>query len=163
MAASKKRKRKRKISKKVARRKKSKTKAKPKKKIRKWDTVKLNGLAKNLFSKIKQEYWDYDYIEQLSDKEKAWLNEFVLEYLGANLDNKSNPERRIFHNKKKAWRKNCFDMNNSRNRDILSVMRAQGLIDYGYGSDIDEENSPTWFSEDDMLDYIDKKRSGELK
>ena len=91
-------------------------------------------------------------------KEKAWLLEFVIEYLGANLDDKNNPGRKIFHNRSKRLRKSCFDMNNARNRDIFSHARAQGLLNYGFGEILEtEENDISYFSEDDMIEMIDNK------
>jgi hypothetical protein len=50
-------------------------------------------------------------------------------------------------------------MNNSKNRDLLSILRAQGLVDYGYGDEEEDNDNHSWFSEDDMIDYLDKKRS----
>ena len=119
---------KRKKKKKVTKRKKQVKKVKKKRDIKRFP-----GLEKNLFSKVKQEYHDIDYANQLSDKEKAWLSQFMEEYLGANLNedgHKSKYNRKPLH-KSKRHRKDCFDRNNARQRDIYGLSRAMGTLTDG--------------------------------
>ena len=52
---------------------------------------------------------DYDYLDKLSEEEKKWLDKFSSEYYGANLKNK---------NLSAEERKQIFDANNARNRDL---------------------------------------------
>lgn len=97
---------------------------KKKKIVKKRDTLKNPGLNKGMFSKIKQEVFDYDYLDKLNPKEAAWLSKFNEEYIGANLNHKG----KKLHTKK-AQRRDCFGRNNSRNRDIYSIKRATGMLD----------------------------------
>lgn len=132
--------------------KKQKVKNDPKKKkvaIKKREKAKYPGLEKQLFSRIKQEYHDYDYIDKLSDAEKQWLSDFTGEWLGANL----NDSGKKMHKSNKR-RKQVFDMNNSRNRDIISHARAGGLLDDVSVLDAEEIVDPSGY-EDAFLDQLD--------
>lgn len=66
-----------------------------------------------------------DYIDKLSDKEKQWLNTFCEEYNNANF----NHGQKILH-KTKNLKKNCYDRNNARNRDILTRAKASNTALY---------------------------------
>lgn len=66
---------------------------------------------------------DYDYIDKLSEEEKAWLNKFTKEYVNADLDTKKTS--RNLH-KNKELRKDCYDRNNARNRCIWTKCKASG-------------------------------------
>lgn len=87
--------------------------------------VKFPGLNPNYNSKIKQEYLDYDYVNKLSESDKAFLNKFTEEFYGAALD-VHNLENNL-HNTQQL-KKDCQDRNNSRNRCIYSIQRAQGRL-----------------------------------
>ena len=75
--------------------------------------------------KTRTELIDYDYIDKLSEKEKAWLNAFTEEYTNANMNHKG----KKLH-KSKAMKKDCYNRNNARNRDILTRAKASGQIHY---------------------------------
>lgn len=77
--------------------------------------------------KTRTDLIDYDYIDKLSPKEKAWLNKFTEEYTNASLDN-DNKQRNL--HKTKELRKDCYDRNNARNRCILTKQRAMGRVEY---------------------------------
>lgn len=94
------------------------------KKVTKRSKTKYPGLKKELFSKIKQQYFDVDYVNSLSEEEKQWLNDFMTEFLGANL----NESKERMHNTSDL-RKSVFDANNARNRDIYNVARTGGRLD----------------------------------
>jgi len=96
------------------------------------ESSKLPGLEKRLFSKVKQEYFDIDYADQLTDKEKMWLSQFQDEFLGANLQESKNKKygRKTNLHKSKKHRKSVFDANNARNRDVYSKSRAMGVLDF---------------------------------
>lgn len=126
-------------------------------KVRKRDTKRFKGLEKSLFSRVKQEYFDYDYIEQLGDDEKQWLSNFINEYLGANL----NSDGKKFH-KSKEMRKDVFDKNNARQRDIYSIMRATGKLD-SFCFESGDFKDVAVGSEDAMIELIDAKRELERK
>lgn len=94
-------------------------------KKKKRDQKKNVGLDKTKFSKIKQEYHDYDYIDKLDDKHKEWLSRFTEEDLGARLNH---PNRKIY--RKQKDKNGVFHRNNARNRDIQSIAKASGKLDY---------------------------------
>jgi len=131
-------------------------KKKPKtKRASKRSKTKYPGLSKALYSKIKQEFFDIDYVAQLSEEEKEWLNHFMNGDLGANT--KDNPVFEDYEEKRKCWKKN-----NDRNNDVYSVMRATGRL-------TDAAIMPTEVVdfESELIDYIDeglkiKKISEEL-
>lgn len=89
------------------------------------------NLKKNLNTKVRQELIDYDYIDKLSDEEKAWLNQFTGEYLGGNFkkaeSGSGNYSTKNFHRSKKA-RKDCYDRNNHRNNDIYSITKGNDML-----------------------------------
>lgn len=64
---------------------------------------------------------DYDYIDKLSDKEKEFLNSFTEEFIGANLKHKG----KKLHRSAKM-KKDCYDRNNARNRDVLTKAAITG-------------------------------------
>ena len=68
---------------------------------------------------------DYDYLDELSEKEKAWLNKFTKEYVNADLNTKK--KSRNLH-KTERLKKDCYDRNNARNRCILTRCRASGNL-----------------------------------
>lgn len=80
----------------------------------------------------------------------------MVEYLGANLKENDKP----LH-KTKKMRKSCFDMNNSRNRDIMSIKKAIGDLNYITDNgfiEAQQEDDPFLF-EDAFIDLLDKKRA----
>lgn len=123
------------------------------KKTKKRDVANFPGLKKHLFSRIKQEYHDIDYIDQLSEKEKMWLSQFMEEDLGA----------RFNHDGKKIYRKDAdkkasYRRNNQRNRDWYSLIRATGQFDNEEISKQrldDMQNLDTTNPEDSIIDAID--------
>lgn len=127
-------------------------KAKEKQTKKKRSTKKYPGLEKNLFSKIKQEQWDLDYVDQLSEKDKKFMSKFMEEFVGARL----NGSGKKLHKTKKLT-KDCFDRNNSRNRDVYAIARATGRL-YEYDPYLDEESFDI---EDKWIEDIDNKNSSE--
>jgi hypothetical protein len=86
----------------------------------------------------------------LSEEEKEWLNKFTEEYVNDNIDRKN--LKKNLYAKTKKLKKDCDDRNNSRNRDILTLAKAQGKdIDF-HGL----ENELSEFSEDKLIEKIDK-------
>lgn len=125
---------------------------KKKKARKKRDTKKYPGLDKTLFSKIKQEQWDLDYIEQLSPEDKKFMSKFMEEFVGARLNGKG----KKLHKTKKLT-KDCFDRNNARNRDIYAIARATGTL-YEYDPYLDEQSFDI---EDKWIQDIDGEGSSE--
>lgn len=134
--------------------------AKTKKKKR--DVNPHPGLDKKLFSKVKQEYHDIDYAHKLDNEAKAWMSQFMEEHLGANLDEeriKDKYNKEPLH-KTKAHRKDCFDRNNARQRDIYGVNKATGTLDsfdkaIEYLDDLVENDTSF---EDRFIDKLDKSK-----
>lgn len=124
-------------------------------KSKKREKAKYPGLDKHLFSKIKQEYHDLDYVNKLNDEEKKWMSQFMEEHLGANV----NPE---YHQRKYNKdvlhqgldeRRKCFGPNNSRIRDAYSNHKVTGTL-YDETALSEDAYDPT----DDIIESIDLNR-----
>lgn len=82
-----------------------------------------------------REYVDFDYINKLSDEEKAWLDEFSRGYYMADLKKST-----IFTDPEE--KKELFRANNARTRDVYNKQRrselkasgemSDGLVDYDF-------------------------------
>lgn len=115
------------------------------------NTAKYPALQPKLNLKTRTDLVDYDYIDKLSAKDKRWLNNFTEEYVHANMRHRGEklhvtPEQK----------KNCYDMNNSRNRDILTRSKACGKA-VGF-DDVTEKDSLHNNPEQRFVDNIDKER-----
>jgi hypothetical protein len=88
------------------------------------------GLDKKCHPRSRWEMLDYDYINKLSDEDKAMLSKFTDEYYGATLANKDDwhGRKKDFHRLKKD-RKACQDRNNRSLRDIQTLAKATNTID----------------------------------
>ena len=107
--------------------KKTKTKSYTQKPKNRRNLAKYPALDPALNLKSRTELLDYDYLHKLSDIELAWLNKFTEEYVHASLD--TNKPKNNLH-RTKALRKDCYDRNNARNRDILVRQKAQSKSVY---------------------------------
>jgi hypothetical protein len=98
---------------------------------------------------------DTEYFNLLSEEEKSWMNDFLEEYYGANLDFKDLKKNR-FH---KTWedKKACTDRNNARNRCQYGMAKAGGKINNTTNDDI-IESVVFESSEDAMIALLDTKR-----
>lgn len=88
---------------------------------------KYPALDPSLNLKSRTELLDYDYLHKLSEKDLEWLNKFTEEYVNANID--TDKPRKNLH-KNKSLRKDCYDRNNSRNRDVLTRQKASNKAIY---------------------------------
>ena len=122
--------------------------------------------------KVRKEFVDMDYVKDLSDKDKAWLDKFSSEYYGGSL-NTENPNKNIHKSRKRI--KDCFDRNNRQNNDLYGVTNTNGLLDKDllkHDSDIDTPNSDMYnksqythpaqytnpdITETSLIEYIDNK------
>lgn len=151
---------KRQSPKKASKRAPTKTKAAPRKKASIRDKIRNVGLDGRKFSKIKQEYHDLDYIDQLSPEEKNWMSRFMEEYLGARVKHSGKKVHKDLRTK--AGRKRLYDANNARNRDMYSLARATGLLnDADPGEAIEAiqfEHYNAHQIEDKLIDQIDESR-----
>lgn len=108
---------------------------------------KYPALTKGYNLKRRAELLDIDYVDKLSEKEKAWYNAFLEEEVNANFNHegpKVNPR-----NKKN--KKRVYDANNARNRDILTRVKASG-------SDYELRESDSYSIEDEIIEKIDRER-----
>jgi len=119
--------------------------------------VKYPGLVKGVNSKLRHEYMDEDYIDKLNDEEKQWLSNFNEEWLSGNFSHKGE----IFH-KTVQEKRDCYNRNNARNRDIQAIAKATGrIVDYESAREMLEGlkyNNYTYSFEDFMVEYLDRKR-----
>lgn len=142
-----------------------KKRLKPSKKLAKKKTkkVKNNLRARTKFAAFKPNLnlrTRYDeisdiltYANELPDKAKKWLAEFTEEYVGANFNHGG-----VIRHKTKKHKKNCYDRNNSRNRDILTRSKAQGsAVIFSQLNDKDESVNEM----DRMIDELDRKKFNE--
>lgn len=128
----------------------TKTKAKPGRKKQKHSgkntkprrkRVKHPALNNEYNLRSRHQYNDYDYIDQLSEEEKDWLNKFTEEYSNAAVGKQSEAEKNKFHTTVEMV-KDCTDRNNARNRDIMNKhYRVEGDFKGYYGAFNEEETS----------------------
>lgn len=89
-----------------------------KKKTRRSES-KYPSLDPKLNIKTRHDEIDYDYIDQLSEKEKEWLNNFTQEYIGASFDKS---KKRIHRKKKVESEKNIYLK--KLNEKMLSIIKG---------------------------------------
>jgi hypothetical protein len=131
-----------------------------KRKIKK--KVRVKSLYARHNTRVRSELLDYDYLNKLSKDDLLWLAQFTDEYVGGAVekDSKGNVKKGHIHNTPELAKK-CYDANNHRNNDVLSVTRANNLA-----FDIESQlgNSDGWYitnPEYTELDLINKIESDE--
>lgn len=109
----------------------------------------------------RREELEIDYLNQLTEAEKDWLNRFQEETVLANFQHPG-----PLHDESDQYRKDCFNHNNRRNRDTLVNAKVRGLITrvdseshLAHFVDTDETNYN--HTEDHIIDYIDEKNRQE--
>lgn len=122
------------------------------------------GLDKKNHPRTRQEFIDYDYVDQLSDEEKIMLSKFTDEYYGASLAKKEdwNSRRKDFHRLQKD-RKICRDRNNARLRDIITISKATNTIESIDFRPVENKLSNTGRQEDAVIKLLDLKIKEEKK
>ena len=108
---------------------------------------KYPALKPELNLKTRYEQIDIDYLNKLTEEEKAWLNKFMEEYVNASFQHKNVIQKSSKH------KKDSYDRNNSRNRDILTRAKATGLI--VSISDITEDVENSNDNEDLLISKLD--------
>lgn len=127
--------------------------SKKKRKKTRRESVKNPDLDKKYNLKTRQDLLDYDYLDKLDKKTLAWLNKFNKEYVVASLD-VENPRKNLHKTKKLI--KDCFDKNNSRNRDVLTRAKASNqLSDYEL---LKEETNDINY-EDYLINNLDRQEA----
>lgn len=118
------------------------------------DGVKYPGLEGRFFSRVKQEYHDIDYAHKLNEKEKAWMNSFMEEDLGANFDH---PGKKIYKNSNPK-RKASYRRNNYRNLDMYGQAKVQGkVVDTKVEDALDEQ------FETDLIESINRRQEAAIE
>ena len=141
--------------------------------------VKHASLKKRFNSRIRQEYIDMDYIDELDDTIKRnklpdgtmvtdleWAAIFMSEWNNASVSGIKDKTNKTAKKKNKLHRtaseaKECTDRNNARNRDIYSIAKAQNMVhkqDYETLQDWIEEKQEVNYNhaEETMLDYLEQ-------
>lgn len=92
---------------------------------KKRNEVKHPNLVKEYNPRARQEYSDYDYIKDLPEDAKEYLNKFTGEFYGADLDF-NNLENNL-HNTEEL-KKDCTDRNNAQNRCQYTIAKASNRV-----------------------------------
>lgn len=126
---------------------------KPKKKTAR-SMSKYPGLEHRMNPRIRAELIDHDYVDKLSDKEKKWLSQFNEEYLSGTFSHSA----KDLHKTKKQKRE-CYNRNNARNRDVFSIFRTFGWIGDGETPKKILEETPTSkeSQESVLIELLDQK------
>lgn len=109
----------------------------------------------------RREELEVDYLDQLTEEEKVWLNQFQEEWVCANFQNKDK-----LLDKTDKYRKDRYNANNRRNRDVLINAKVRGLINrleseshLQHFLDTDETNYN--HTEEHLINIIDEKNKKE--
>lgn len=135
----------------------------------KWNKDKYSALKKQLNTRIRQEYIDMDYIDQLDDTEKKhelpdgtmvtekeWMNYFMREWNNASVPKQSEAHKGKLHRTAKEI-KACTDRNNARNNDVYGIAKARNRKSDDSISDIEERREITSnYVEDALIDILDE-------
>lgn len=98
----------------------------PKKKKTRRSAKKYSALIPELNLKTRQHLIDYDYIDKLSEKDKAWLNQFTAEYVANDLDRKDFENNLV---NTEEWKQECDRVNNARKNDLYTRLKVVNKID----------------------------------
>lgn len=146
---------------------------KPKEKKLRRDQVKYPSLVKKYNSRIRQEYLDLDYIDQLDDTKKncklpdgtmvtemEYMALFMKEWNAAGVGKQSEAEQNAFHRTAQEV-KDCTDRNNARNWDLYGNLRNKvdvkipKLLDY---EELVNHSDPDKALENQLSKEIDPRR-----
>ena len=82
------------------------------------DRVKHSALKKPYTPRVRQEYLDYDYLDQLNEEELTWLNKFTEEYLNDSFKRDGSDIQPY-----EKYGKDANDRNNARNRCLYGALK----------------------------------------
>ncbi len=122
-------------------------------------------LVREVNSRVRQEYMDYDYVNQLSDGEKQWLDDFNKEYYCANVGRQADEGKDNRFIKGRDQVKERTDANNKRNNDLYGNIRnkvgATKLLNYddaiGIIDDMSSNRDPDQM-EDALIEFLDSTK-----
>jgi hypothetical protein len=107
----------------------------------------------------RREELEIDYLDQLTEEEKAWLNQFQEEHVLANFQNKDK-----LLDKSDEYRKERYRANNCRNRDTYINNKVAGkllmLDETGLEYYMDKDETNYNHHEDTLLTLLDESRKG---
>jgi len=127
------------------------------------DKVKYPEFNPNYSTKIRKEYKEIDYVNELSDEknikmpdgtmgsEKDWLHLFETEFNSASLDSRDLDNN--LHNTKEL-KKACYDQNNARNRCMYGIAKASNLV-HDSKNEVDDKLFNPSLVEDAFISSID--------
>jgi hypothetical protein len=117
-----------------------------KKKATRRSRAKYPALRPKLNTRIRfEELSDFDYFHKLNDSEKEFMNKFLEEYINASVKDKSPAEK-----------KEAFDRNNARNRDVFIREKAIGQLMYFDDINDSQENRDSEMER--LINIIDLKK-----
>lgn len=88
-------------------------------------TKKLYWLKKSRLNKNVQWAHDFDYLAELSPRERTWMNKFIKEYYDGSV---KKGDRTALHKTVKL-RRDCYQRKNFQNNDVNSIQDAYGNMD----------------------------------
>lgn len=103
-----------------------------------------------------EEIQDIDYFHKLNDKEKAFMNAFIEEWVNANTKHKG----KKLHKTRKE-RKIIYDRNNRRNRDAFTKTKTVNNLYYYENSDIKNFLEEPMDIEDELITKYDLSNADE--
>lgn len=127
---------------------------KPKKKTKRSQT-KYPGLNPALNKGSIRDFLDFDYLDQLSPKDKEFLNKFATESYSADFRG----DKPLYTGKKK--RRQIYRENNSRNNDMTSYLGNYRRLESF--EDLKDYDLKTRNQEDSWIELIDIKNKKKLK
>lgn len=105
-----------------------------KRKKKKRPRCEIYGLSKNNTHWPARAHLDFDYVKNLSEKERNWLARFSAEYYQNTFEN--NPKD--LHQAGTEERRECYRREHARNRDLFTHVPLESLEDIENGKDKDE-------------------------
>lgn len=117
--------------------------------------------------KLRRDYFEgiEEYVDQLSDKEKEWLNSFLEETVVTNFNHKG---KKLYKSKKS--KREFYNANNARNRCTFTKAKAMGMLDSLEGTNAVEAtlSYKDYYSsasdvEDMFIEAVSLKRSGVIE
>lgn len=132
--------------------------SKPKSKKLRRNQIKHPALRPEYNPRNRAELIDMDYLSELSQEELAWLNKFMEEYNGANMNFKN--LKKNLHNNKRL-KKDCTDRVNARNRDLFSIAKINGLLKYDPQNRTQGNVADLYENENAIIERIDEKYNPE--
>jgi hypothetical protein len=125
------------------------TKQKPPVKLR--ANVRLNSLLPQHNTRVRRELLDADYLKKLSYEQLRYYAQFIDEYVGGAIGKtKAGKVRQGYLHDTPELAKKCYDENNSRNRDIYGVSRANGFL-HSIDWELSDDDSDGWYIKNPSL------------